>query len=64
VGVHPDPGRAAERWHPSLGYEDPHAASSGRPRPGSSPWRPQLERVPASPSAGILALDLFTVETA
>jgi hypothetical protein len=46
VGVHQDPGRARQARHQGLGNEDPYAAAAGRPRPGSSPRWPHLERVP------------------
>ena len=63
MGVHQDPGRARQARHQGLSNEDPYVAAAGRPRPGSSPWWPHLERVLRSQAQGILAFDFFTVET-
>jgi hypothetical protein len=52
VGMPQDPGRAGETRSPSVGHEDPHAPAGKRPRPGSSPWRPHVGRVPAGPGLG------------
>jgi hypothetical protein len=59
VGVHPDPGRAAETRRPGVCHEDPHPGASDRPRSGSQAIGSHLERVlvrpgPRDPGAGFL----------
>jgi hypothetical protein len=64
VGVYPDRRLAAETRLPSVCHEDSQAVASHRPRPAPRRSGPTWSEFLRSQARGILALDLFTVETA
>ena len=63
MGVRADPGRAGQARDQGLGDGDPHAAASERAWSGSAAVRADLGEFLAAQAEGILATDLFTVES-
>jgi putative transposase len=63
VGLHQDPGRARQARHQDLGGQDSHAAARERARSAPRRAGPIWCQFLRSQAQGILAFDLFTVET-
>jgi hypothetical protein len=63
VGPHEDLRGAAQARHPGGRHHHQDAAATPRPRPGAATLWTELGAVPASQAEGIVACDLFTVET-
>jgi putative transposase len=64
MGLRADPGRTAQAWHPGGRDDNPVDPQTLWFWSGSSSAGNVVARVPARASAGIVACDFFTVETA